>query len=238
MRLTHERGRWIGKPSGKGARTSVERFGVNRGPDDIGRFEGKEAFLDFSEDLERLGRGDYKYFDGGKRIYFNQIWQMMIHANSFAVKNVRYAWSVIAAVIIVGGFWAKDERPPIVILKPVSIIEAAPGYTAYLSIGVDRELDRRCEFTVQTSKVTDAQGYQWPVPSVDMSREEIKEMDRRVPHEIRIPIPIASGAAIGPASFQLVRLYKCNPYHTFVKPISVRIIQPFMILERENSIGE
>lgn len=124
---------------------------------------------------------------------------------------------IIAALLIVIS-WAFDREPPIRIISVPSSI-AYRGGVAVIDPFVKRDLTRKCDARIVRT-LTDSEGVTINLGIVELDDWLIDERARRTPGRAPIAVPVPIWASLGPARYDSVIHYTCNPLHN-IWPIDV-----------------
>ena len=164
---------------------------------------------------------------GGETVRRDKVSEMMKRTTRFAEQFIWIPYVIVVALMVVAAWWSLDREPPVQILKMIEVTDAAPGEVVHMRIAVRRDTSRQC--TVESNRqIIDGDGYKWPLDNVYLTPSQIVADDAASPGETRIAFVVPLGAQPGPATWQTVLHYVCNPIHQ-VWPIKVEILQPFFI---------
>ena len=153
----------------------------------------------------------------------------MIRATT-VLEKLKWAWIALLAVSAVQiALWAMDYDPP---FKVISYVTEPVRVGGVLSIRaeVERDLDRDC-YVELSSGIYDSTGARWDMGTTQIiSPEALRELDARSPGKLVRKIQLPNNMAPGPAIVLSNMLYRCNPFHNLIRPISVGTRFDFIVL--------
>ena len=144
----------------------------------------------------------------------------------------RLRW--IPLLLLVGAMgqctaWMLDRDAPFHLLG-YQTNQPRPGGVLVVQAQVRRELDRECSVTA-SRYLFDRFGARHEASGPQlMTPQALRSMDALTPgqHNVQVAIPI--NFPPGPATFNTVLEYRCNPLQDLMRPIGVEMAIPFEVL--------
>lgn len=144
----------------------------------------------------------------------------------------RLRWLPLLFMVAVLGqctAWMLDRSPPFHLLS-YQTNQPTPGGVLVVRAQVRRELDRECSVTF-SRYLFDRFGARHEAGGPQlMTPQGLRSMDALAPGQLNVQAAIPINFPPGPATFNTVLEYRCNPLQDLVRPIGVEMVIPFEVV--------